>query len=171
MDKTKAYLVKKSNELSNERSEIASAYNQNQIIISETDKKISEMKTVSDEAMEMFSPKFREDSSFNKHEVKELELKIVALSQQNEELLGKVKMLENEIKLINLCIDEVELYGDLSNIKETNKIDAKKQSEDENDVSRETINAEQHNQKLKQIKELVFENPYQAVTEITKLIK
>lgn len=159
MKKTREYLENRIKALTEERNGYAVSYNKNQIVIVETDKAIRKIENSSDEAMEIFSPKARENNSFNKQEVRELETKIVTISQVNLDLHNKIKKIDSEISQINECLSEIE-KGKSKNKKESTN------------VSRETFGEkEKFIEKLKNINSLIFSNQYEADVELKKIIK
>lgn len=133
---TRKYLLNRRSKLKSVRNEKASAYNQNQIVMVEANRAISEMNNNEDEALEMFSPKVREDNGFSKQEINELKTKIATLAQQNIELHKEVKNADAEISVITQSLNEVSI-----NIR---IINALKKEKDEY-VSRETYEMENEN--------------------------
>ena len=107
MNKTKEYLENRIEKLNKERKKCVSKYNSNRQKIIDTNSIIERMKNMSDEALEIFSPKFRETNTFNQHEIKELGTKIVTIVQINNELLDNIKNIDKEISEINACLKEI----------------------------------------------------------------
>ena len=107
MKKTKEYLENRIKKLTDERKKCVSKYNSNRQKIIETNIIIERMKSISDEALEIFSPKFRETNTFNQHEIKELGTKIVTIAQINNELAENIKKIDKEISEINVCLKEI----------------------------------------------------------------
>lgn len=107
MKKTKEYLENRIIKLTDERKKCVSKYNSNRQKIIETNIIIERMKSISDEALEIFSPKFRETNTFNQHEIKELGTKIVTIAQINNELAENIKKIDKEISEINVCLKEI----------------------------------------------------------------
>lgn len=108
MKKTKEYLEKRIKNLNDDRKKYVSKYNSNRQKIIETNNIIERMKSVSDEALEIFSPKFRETNTFNQHEIKELGTKIVTIAQINDELVENIKKIDKEISEIKICLKEID---------------------------------------------------------------
>lgn len=86
-------------------------YEHNQISIVESNNKIKELENMVDEASEIFSVKAREDSGFNRHEIKELEIRIAAYVSENNDINTKIETIEKELSVIRECIKEVSLYN------------------------------------------------------------
>ena len=107
MKKTKEQLENRIKKLTDERKKCVSKYNSNRQKIIETNIIIERMKSISDEALEIFSPKFRETNTFNQHEIKELGTKIVTIAQINNELAENIKKIDKEISEINVCLKEI----------------------------------------------------------------
>ena len=165
MDKTKKYLAKRLVTLTERRNKCAVQYNENQFVIVETNKAINKIKVVSDEAMEIFSPKVRENNSFNKQEINDMKMKIVTLVQQNKDLHAQIKKFDSEIQSIKECIDEISI--DMKNSLKSEDSN----SLNENNVSRETIGNHELSEKLRQIKELIFTDQQRAVVELDNILK
>lgn len=105
IENTYDYLKYRAIVLSNKRSELSQQYNNNKMNISEIRKKIDEIKSVVDEGFEMFSPKAAEEKSFNKQEVKELQMRLLLIIDDNKELNNKITMIEDELKIIHKLLD------------------------------------------------------------------
>ena len=102
------------NEYLNSRAEILSEiikknkskYEHNQIVILESNNKISELGNIVDEASEIFSIKAREDTDFKKQEIKDLEIRIAAYVSENNDLSDKIDAAEKELAIVKQCTEE-----------------------------------------------------------------
>lgn len=103
---TNDYLKYRAIILSKEHSELKNSYDNNQIHADEINKKINEIKSTVDEGFEMFSPKAAEELNFNKQEVKELQIRLVLLVDENKELQESIKKIEEELRIINKLIND-----------------------------------------------------------------
>lgn len=115
IENTYDYLKYRAIVLSNKRSELSQQYNNNKMNISEIRKKIDEIKSVVDEGFEMFSPKAAEEKSFNKQEVKELQMRLLLIIDDNKELNNKITMIEDELKIIHKLLDNKTKYDIVDN--------------------------------------------------------
>lgn len=82
-------------------------YEHNQIVILESNNKISELGNIVDEASEIFSIKAREDTDFKKQEIKDLEIRIAAYVSENKDLSDKIDVAEKELTIVNQCLKEL----------------------------------------------------------------
>ena len=82
-------------------------YEHNQIVILESNNKISELGNIVDEASEIFSIKAREDTDFKKQEIKDLEIRIAAYVSENKDLSNKIDVAEKELTIVNQCLKEL----------------------------------------------------------------
>lgn len=106
IENAKDYLKYRAIVLSNEHSGLSKEYENNKLHIIEIRKKIDEIKNVVDEGFEMFSPKAAQEKSFNKQEVKELQMRLILLVDDNKELQNKIELISNELNIINqLLVD------------------------------------------------------------------
>lgn len=101
---TNDYLKYRSIVLSNEYTNLMQEHENNKILMSEVRKKIDEIKNVVDEGFEMFSPKGAQEKVFNKQEVKELQIRLLLLVDDNKELDNRISLISDELKIINMLL-------------------------------------------------------------------
>ncbi|MCR5836517.1 MAG: hypothetical protein K6G88_08415 [Lachnospiraceae bacterium] len=87
--------------LNNELLDLKHQYKSNTISIKEINSKIKEIKTVEDEGFFMFSPIAAEEDVFNKQEIKDLQVKLVVLSDNNNEIKSKIDVIQKEILILS----------------------------------------------------------------------
>jgi hypothetical protein len=87
--------------LNNELLDLKQQYKSNTISIKEINSKIKEIKTVEDEGFFMFSPIAAEEDVFNKQEIKDLQVKLVVLSDNNNEIKKQIDDIQKEILIIS----------------------------------------------------------------------
>ena len=124
----------------------------NMIAIVEAKNKIEQIDSMIDEASEMFSVKAREDSGFKNQEINELEVHISAYLTENESIEKKIKELEEELLIIEQCI------------------------ENSTNVSRETLKTKVNNKndlidKLQFCRDIIEIDVMRAKIELEELIK
>ena len=122
------------------------------IAIVEAKNKIEQIDSMIDEASEMFSVKAREDSGFKNQEINELEVHISAYLTENESIEKKIKELEEELLIIEQCI------------------------ENSTNVSRETLKTKVNNKndlidKLQFCRDIIEIDVMRAKIELEELIK
>ena len=87
--------------LNNELLDLKQQYKTNVISIKEINSKINEIKTVDDEGFFMFSPIAAEEDVFNKQEIKDLQMKLIVLSDSNNEIKKNIENIQKEILIIS----------------------------------------------------------------------
>lgn len=181
IENTYDYLKYRAVTLSNERSELQSKLENNQIYIDEINKKIKEIKSTVNEGFEMFSPKAAEEKSFNKQEVKELQMRLIIIADENNELKKELKKIEEELRivsdLISSCDDkdcEENQATDICSVK-TNG-DNNKSSKENGATSKQIDknypedNLEEIADKLSFCKDIVESDPRRVKIEIAKIL-
>lgn len=165
------YLKYRAIVLSNKHSELLQEYENNKIHIIEIRKKIDEIKSVVDEGFEMFSPKAAEEKSFNKQEVKELQMRLLLLVDDNKELNNEITVVDDELKVIHKLLSDMD-----NNIKNDNSI-ANPQTNNKNVKSdnfenkeKEYILADDLCGKLKMLADIAELDPRRVKVELNNLI-
>lgn len=102
---TNDYLKYRANILSSEHAELQKSLDDNLIYIEEINKKIIEIKSTVDEGFEMFSPKAAEEKNFNRQEVKELQMRLILIADENKELKEGIRKIEEELRVINELVN------------------------------------------------------------------
>lgn len=148
IENTNDYLKYRTIILSNDYSEISKQLDNNKLLISEINNKINEIKSTVDEAFEMFSPIAAEENNFNKQEVKNLQTKLYLLVDENKELSNKIKMINDELNVINSLISNLE-----------------KNSKDEKELDDEII------EKLEMCLKIVENDPRRVKNEIGNILE
>lgn len=148
IENTNDYLKYRTIILSNDYSEISKQLDNNKLLISEINNKINEIKSTVDEAFEMFSPIAAEENNFNKQEVKNLQTKLYLLVDENKELSNKIKMINDELNVINSLISNLE-----------------KNSKDEKELDNEMI------EKLEMCLKIVENDPRRVKNEISNILE
>lgn len=92
--------------LSNDYSDISKQLDNNKLLMNEINNKITEIKSTVDEAFEMFSPIAAEENNFNKQAVKELQMRLYLLAEENKELNNKIKIINDELNVLNNLISK-----------------------------------------------------------------
>ena len=87
--------------LNNELLDLKHQFKANSISMKEINYKIKEIRTVADEGFFMFSPIAAEEDVFNKQEIKDLQMKLIVLSDNNNEIKSKIDVIQKEIKIIS----------------------------------------------------------------------
>ncbi|MCI8957098.1 MAG: hypothetical protein HFG29_08955 [Eubacterium sp.] len=146
------YLTKRKEILLYRLKENQDKLDHNMIAIVEAKNKIEQIDSMIDEASEMFSVKAREDSGFKNQEINELEVHISAYLTENESIEKKIKELEEELLIIEQCI------------------------ENSTNVSRETLKTKVNNKndlidKLQFCRDIIEIDVMRAKIELEELIK
>lgn len=108
INNTNDYLKYRTIILSNDYSELSKQLDSNKLLMNEINNKISEIKSTVDEAFGMFSPIAAEENSFNKQEVKELQMRLYLLADENKEIKNKIEKINEELKVINQLVTGME---------------------------------------------------------------
>lgn len=80
----------------------------NNLLISEAQNKINQIKNNVDDAAKIFSVKAREDMGYNNKEIKELSEKISSCRKEIDEFTTICKDVQKEIDIVKQCIEEIE---------------------------------------------------------------
>lgn len=171
IENTSDYLKYRVIILSNKHSELSQEYENNKIHITEIRKKIDEIKSVVDEGFEMFSPKAAEEKSFNKQEVKELQMRLLLLIDDNKELNNEITVVEDELKIIH------KILSDMDNSMDNDKSIANSQTNNKNvkndnfeNQEKEYIVADDLCGKLKMLADIAELDPRRVKVELNNLI-
>lgn len=80
----------------------------NNLLISEAQNKINQIKNNVDDTAKIFSVKAREDMGYNNKEIKELDEKISFYKKEIDEFTAICKNVQKEIDIVKQCIEEIE---------------------------------------------------------------
>lgn len=123
INNTNDYLKYRTIILSNDYSEISKQLDRNKLLMNEINNKISEIKSTVDEAFGMFSPIAAEENNFNKQEVKELQMRLYLLAEENKELKAKIKNINEELNVINQLVSNTNVEKEENNILDNEMIE------------------------------------------------
>lgn len=103
----KEYLLEREKILKNIIRVNKEKFEHNQIAIVESNNQIKELNNTIDEASQIFSVKAREDNSFKRQEIIELESRIAAYVSENKEFEKVINSTEKELEIVNECFEEI----------------------------------------------------------------
>lgn len=110
------YLEKRADILNSRLEKNKEKMEHNLIAIVESNNKIKEIDSSVDEASKIFSVKTRGEGGFRNQEINDLEIRINAYLTENESIQRLINKIQNELDIVNLCIENARNSDDSNEI-------------------------------------------------------